>query len=315
VVPRINLSAALGGSQKNADLSARTAYRQDGPMTRVAVTGGSGKLGRAVVEDLLGHGYEVHVLDLVTPPDSRARYTRVELSDYGQVVGALTAVDDRYAQLDAVVHLAALPAPGVAPNAAIFHNNVTASYNVFEAARVAGIRNVVWASSETLLGLPLEIPPIAIPIDETHPPRPESAYSLGKLVDETIAAQFCRWDPRLKMVGLRFSNVMEPADYARFPGFDNDAQLRKWNLWGYIDARDGAQAVRKALEYPTPGLEIFIIANADTVMSRPSAELAAEVFPGVPVTREVGGTETLLSIEKARKLLGYEPQHSWRDHA
>jgi len=312
VVPRINLAAHPGGSQKNADLSARTAYGQDEGMTRVAVTGGSGKLGRAVVEDLLGHGYEVHVLDLVPPADPRARYTRVELSDYGQVIGALTGVDDRYAGLDAVVHLAALPAPGVAPNAVIFHNNVTASYNVFEAARVAGIRNVVWASSETLLGLPLDTPPIAIPIDETHPPRPESAYSLGKLVDETIAAQFCRWDPRLKMIGLRFSNVMEPADYARFPGFDADARLRKWNLWGYIDARDGAQAVRKALEYPTPGLEIFIIANADTVMSRSSAELAAEVFPDVPVTRSVTGSETLLSIDKARKLLGYDPEHSWR---
>jgi nucleoside-diphosphate-sugar epimerase len=179
---------------------------------------------------------------------------------------------------------------------------------------VAGIHNIVWASSETLLGLPLDIPPIAIPIDETHPPRPESSYSLGKLVDETIAAQFCRWDPRLKMVGLRFSNVMEPADYAAFPSFDADARLRKWNLWGYIDARDGAQAVRKALEYAAAGLEVFIIANADTVMTRPSAELVAEVFPDVPVTRKLSGTETLLSIDKARKLLGYEPQHSWRNH-
>jgi len=283
-------------------------------MTRVAVTGGSGKLGRAVVDDLLSHGYEVHVLDLAPPGNPRARFTRVELTDFGQVVGALTGVDDRYDRLDAVVHLAALPAPGVAANATVFHNNVAASYNVFSAARVAGISNIVWASSETLLGLPLDIPPIAIPIDETQPPRPESSYSLGKLVDETIAEQFCRWDPRLKMIGLRFSNVMEPADYAAFPAFDTDARSRKWNLWGYIDARDGAQAVRKALEFSTPGLEVFIIANADTVMSRPSAELAAEVFPGVPITRELSGTETLLSIDKARKLLGYDPQHTWRDH-
>ena len=282
-------------------------------MMRVAVTGGSGKLGRAVVDDLLSHGYEVHVLDLAPPGNPRARFTRVELSDFGQVVGALTGVDDRYDRLDAVVHLAALPAPGVAANATVFHNNVAASYNVFSAARVAGISNIVWASSETLLGLPLDTPPIAIPIDETQPPRPESSYSLGKLVDETIAEQFCRWDPRLKMIGLRFSNVMEPADYAAFPAFDTDARLRKWNLWGYIDARDGAQAVRKALEFTTPGLEIFIIANADTVMNRPSADLVAEVFPDVPVTRELSGTQTLLSIDKARKLLGYEPEHSWRD--
>jgi nucleoside-diphosphate-sugar epimerase len=282
-------------------------------MTRVAVTGGSGKLGRAVVADLLTHDYEVHVLDIAPPRDALARYTRVELTDFGQTFGALTGIDDRHGGLDAVVHLAALPAPGVAPDAVVFHNNVLSSYNVFSSARRAGIRNVVWASSETLLGLPLDTPPPAIPIDEEQPPRPESAYSLGKLVDETIAAEFCRWDPELKMIGLRFSNVMEPADYARFPDFDADARSRKWNLWGYIDARDGAQAVRKALEYSAPGLEIFIIANADTVMSRPSAELAAEVFPGVPVTRPVQGTQTLLSIDKARRLLGYEPKFSWRE--
>ena len=130
-----------------------------------------------------------------------------------------------------------------------------------------------------------------------------------------MAAQFCRWHPQLKMIGLRFSNVMEPADYAEFPSFDADPHSRKWNLWGYIDARDGAQAVRKALDYRATGVEIFIIANADTVMSRSSASLAAEVYPDVPVTRELGEHETLLSIDKARRLLGYEPEHSWRQEA
>jgi UDP-glucose 4-epimerase len=127
-----------------------------------------------------------------------------------------------------------------------------------------------------------------------------------------MAAQFCRWDPELKMIGLRFSNVMEPADYEAFPSYDADPRARSWNLWGYIDARDGAQAVRKALDYPAPGREVFIIANADTVMSRSSASLAAEVFPGVPVTKELGEHETMLSIDKARRLLGYDPQFSWR---
>jgi nucleoside-diphosphate-sugar epimerase len=115
------------------------------------------------------------------------------------------------------------------------------------------------------------------------------------------------------MIGLRFSNVMEPADYAAFPSFDHDPRSRIWNLWGYIDARDGAQAVRKALECDRPGLEVFVIANADTVMSRSSASLAAEYFPGVPVTKVLGEHETMLGIDKARRLLGFEPQHSWRD--
>ena len=117
------------------------------------------------------------------------------------------------------------------------------------------------------------------------------------------------------MIGLRFSNVMDPEDYAQFPAFDRDPHLRKWNLWGYIDARDGAQAVRRALEHAAPGMDVFVIANADTVMSRSSADLVAEVFPEVEVRRALGEHETLLSIDKARRVLGYEPEHSWRDHA
>jgi nucleoside-diphosphate-sugar epimerase len=128
-----------------------------------------------------------------------------------------------------------------------------------------------------------------------------------------MAAQFCRWDPELTMIGLRFSNVMEPDDYAAFGSYDADPALRRWNLWGYIDTRDGAQAVLRALENAKPGFDTFIIAATDTVMSRPSAELAAGAFPDVTVKSAVLGTTTLLSIDKARRLLGYDPQHSWRD--
>jgi nucleoside-diphosphate-sugar epimerase len=281
-------------------------------MARVVVTGGSGKLGRAVVAELLDHGWEVHNLDLAPPPESVCPHTRVDLTDYGQVVEALTGIDDRYQGVDAVVHLAAIPAPGLTANAATFANNVPSTYNVFAAARLAGIKNVVWSSSETVLGLPFETPPPYVPVDEEYPGRPESTYSLGKLLDEQMAAQFCRWDPQLKIIGLRFSNVMDPPDYARFPSFDADARARCWNLWSYIDARDGAQAVRLALAYDKPGFEVFVIANADTVMSRPNHELLAEVYPDVPHKREFGPHETLLSIDKARRILGFEPTHSWR---
>jgi nucleoside-diphosphate-sugar epimerase len=248
----------------------------------------------------------------VPPQAELCPFTRVDLTDYGQVVEAFTSIDARYAGVDAVVHLAAIPGPGVAGNAATFANNVPSTYNVFAAARLAGIKNVVWASSETVLGLPFDTPPPYVPVDEEYAGRPETAYSLGKLLDEQMAAQFCRWDPGLKIIGLRFSNVMTPADYAAFPGFDADARARSWNLWSYIDARDGAQAVRRALSYDQPGFEVFIIANADTVMSRPNDELLAEVFPDVPRKREFGPHETLLCIDKARRLLGYEPEHSWR---
>ena len=281
-------------------------------MARIAVTGGNGKLGRAVVADLREHGYDVVVLDAVVPAGWTEGVTRIDMTDYGQVLGAFTRLDDRYDGLDGVVHLAAIPAPGMAPNAATFANNVVSTYNVFEAARVAGITNVVWASSETVLGLPLDTPPPYLPIDEEYRVRPESSYSLGKAVEEEMAHHFCRWNPAAKIIGLRFSNVMEPQEYAAFPSFEDDPMTRKWNAWGYIDARDGAQAVRKALEADLTGYDVFIIANADTVMSRPNSELLAAVFPQVEVKQPLGEHETLLSIGKARRLLGYEPAYGWR---
>jgi nucleoside-diphosphate-sugar epimerase len=282
--------------------------------SRVVVTGGSGKLGRAVVRELAAHGWDVVNLDRMPAAEPTVPFTRVDLTDFGQVIEAFTGVDSRYAGVDAIVHLAAVPGPGIAANAATFHNNVTSTYNVLSAARLVGIRNVVWASSETLLGLPFDTPPPYLPVDEEYPARPETSYSLAKHLDEQMAAQFCRWDPELKVIGLRFSNVMEPADYAGFPAFDADSGLRSWNLWAYIDSRDGAQAVRRALAHETPGFEVFVIANADTVMSRATADLVAERFPDVPVRRELGEHETLLCIDKARRVLGYEPEHSWRNH-
>jgi nucleoside-diphosphate-sugar epimerase len=283
-------------------------------MTKVIVTGGSGKLGRAVLKDLVANGYQVLNIDQTVPRDPICPTVRIDLRDFGEVVAALSGVDERKGPFDAVVHLAAIPAPGLFANARTFANNVPATYNVFEAARIAGIRNVVFASSETVLGLPFDNPPPYVPVDEQYYPRPETAYSLGKVVDETIAAQFARWDPQLKIAGLRFSNVMDIEDYKAFPSFDSDPMKRKWNLWGYIDARDGAQAVRKAIEADFKGFEAFVIANADTVMSRANASLMAEVFPGVEQRPTMSSAGTLLSIDKAKRMLDYNPQHSWRNH-
>jgi len=285
---------------------------------RVAVTGGSGKLGRTVVSVLRRAGHEVVNLDAAGRRGPG--FVRVDLTSYGETIDAFFGENDPSAgpeqatrpAFDAIVHLAAIPAPGILSDVATFHNNILCTFNVFQAARRAGIRNVVYASSETVLGLPFDLVPPYIPVDEEYAARPESMYSLVKHLEEQMAIELVRWDPTLKIIALRFSNVMDPEDYAAFPGFDEDATLRKWNLWGYIDGRDGAQAVLRALELDATGFDRFIIAAADTVMSRSNAELVAEVFPGVPLTRDLGEHDTLLSIEKARRVLGYTPEYSWR---
>ncbi len=277
-----------------------------------------------MVQHFAEHGYAVTTVDRIRPaavPDG-VRFLQADLSDFGQAVQVLTHVDEHYGSLpvgsgrgvDALVHLAAVPAPGMLPDSATFANNTAITYNLFSAARLAGVRRVVFASSETLLGLSFDdTPPPYFPVDEEYPVRPQSSYSLGKAVDEELARHFARWCPDTGFLGIRFSNVMHPSDYGMFPDFDEDPRARSWNAWGYIDARDGGLACRLAVESELVGAENFIIAAADTVMSRPSAELAADVFPEVPMRREVSGTETLLSIDKARRLLGYEPRHSWRD--
>jgi nucleoside-diphosphate-sugar epimerase len=267
---------------------------------KVVVTGASGKAGCAVVRDLGEHGHDVVAVDLVAPS------LLADLTEFGQTVECLAGAD-------AVVHLAAIPAPGIHSDEKTFRTNMLSTYNVFEAARVLQLRRVVWASSETILGLPFdtELPAYA-PIDEEHPPLPQSSYALSKLLSEELGRQLHR-RTGTPHVALRFSNIMEREDYERFPSFWEDATSRRWNLWGYVDVRDVAASCRLALEADV-GAEHFIVAAADTVMNRPSADLMAEIYPSVPYRPTAGEFDTLLSIDKARKQLGYEPRWSWRDH-
>ncbi|TDN91727.1 NAD(P)-dependent oxidoreductase [Microbacterium sp. BK668] len=279
---------------------------------RIALTGSSGKLGTVVARELREAGHDVVGMDVVGTRGPG--FLQVDLNDYGQVIDALSGVHGESGPFDAVVHLAAIPAPSIRGDIATFRNNIITTFDVFWAAVRLGIRRIVYASSETVLGLPFDVPPPYIPVDEEYAARPESVYSLVKHLEEQLAIELVRWHPDLSITALRFSNVMDPEDYAEFPSFDADATRRKWNLWGYIDGRDGAQAVQRALDASTPGFDRFIIAAADTVMSRPNAELVAEVFPDVPLKGDLGENDTLLSIDKARRVLGFDPKHSWRDH-
>jgi nucleoside-diphosphate-sugar epimerase len=285
---------------------------------RICVTGASGQAGRAVVAELVEHGHQVVATDIATTRDDlEAGALRADLIDYGQTLEALKGADG-------VIHLANIPAPGLSTPAVTFNANVTMNFNVFHAAASLGLRRVVWASSETTLGLPFGLPfleaeglpPRYVPVDEDHYPVPTSTYALSKVASETIAEHVARWSG-IPFVALRFSNIMVEDDYDEFPSMWRDAHARKWNLWGYVDVRDVAAACRLALEAPAEavaGSPSFIIAAADTLMNRSSPTLLAEVFPDVPRTREVGEFETLLAIDRARQVIGYEPRHSWRDH-
>jgi nucleoside-diphosphate-sugar epimerase len=245
--------------------------------------------------------------------DSPHGAIRADLTDYGQAVQVLKDVD-------AVVHLANIPAPGIFTPAVTFNTNMAMNFNVFHAAASCGLSRMVWASSETTLGLPFTttngLPPRYAPVDEDHYPVPTSTYALSKVASETVAAHVAQWSG-IPFVALRFSNIMDPDDYATFSSMWADPHLREWNLWGYVDGRDVAAACRLSLTAPSvalAGSTSLIIAAADTVMNRPSTDLLREVFPGVSLTRDIGEFETLLAIDRARELIGYEPRHSWRDH-
>jgi nucleoside-diphosphate-sugar epimerase len=231
---------------------------------RVCVTGASGRAGRAVVADLLEHEHWVLPTDLVLPPaDLGVDVLRADLTEYGQALEAVQGAE-------AVIHLANIPAPDLHTPAVTFNQNMAMNFNVFQAATLAGLERVVWASSETTLGLPFDVPPRYAPVDEDHYPVPTTTYALSKVASETIAGQIAGWSG-VPFVALRFSNILGPAEYQEFPSYWDDPLARKWNLWGYIDERDVAQACRLALDADISGSASFIIAAADTVMTRPSA--------------------------------------------
>ncbi len=277
-------------------------------MKKIAVTGGSGKAGTATIRELLEHGYEVTNLDVMQPKEWLCPFRQLDMTDYGQTFAALHG-------FDVVVHLAGDPRPDFNwfDGEHRFRNNTLSVYNVFNTAAALGFEIVVWASSETAHGFPFETTrPAYVPLDEDHPPQPTSSYAMSKVITEQMARHFNRWTG-IPFIGLRFSNIMTLDMYEAFPTYWDDPQARRFNLWGYVDARDVALSIRLSLESDIKTAEAFNVCAADTLMTRTTRELVDEVFPGMEYKRELGDFEALFSIDKARKMLGYKPQHTWRD--
>ena len=283
------------------------------PSGKIAVTGGSGGAGQYVIRNLLGHGFEVVNLDRVPPSKESAAYIETDLTDYGATAAAMQGCDG-------IVHLGANPHldSNFEESADRFHNNTRSTFNVFNAAAAHGMKRVVWASSETVYGFPFEkVRPQYVPMDEDHPLQPQSGYAMSKILSEELARQMNTLYG-VTFVGLRFSNILyiggaHPANYEKVPSFWKDISSRNQNLWGYLDAEDAAESVHLGLLADIKTAEIFNIAAAETIMEQTNRELIETAFPGTEILDGTGDHDSMLSIAKAKKMLGYSPRFSWRN--
>jgi nucleoside-diphosphate-sugar epimerase len=290
---------------------------------RIFFTGGSGKAGRHVAPFLADQGHQVTNADLVPLEHPGVADLRVDLTDAGQTWSAmagLATMDElelaEKPTYDAVVHFAAVPRILLASDATTYATNVLSTYHVLEAATRLGIPKVVFASSETTYGICFaqgERRPAYLPVDEEHPTVPEDSYAMSKVAGEVTARSF-QARAGTDVYGLRINNVIEPHEYAElFPPFLEDPALRRRNVFAYIDTRDLGQLVQRCLEVDGLGYEVFNVANADLSVAATTGEVRERFYDGIELRRELGRDETFYAIDKARRLLGYEPQHSWRD--
>jgi UDP-glucose 4-epimerase len=274
-------------------------------MKRIVVTGGSGRAGRAVIPELQAAGYQAVNVD--QRAGEGVRFFQADVNDLGQTLEALQGAD-------AVVHLAAIASPGRHPESVVFGLNVMSTWNVLEAAEILGIERLVLASSVNAVGLAYSqhrIQPLAFPVDETQPARPEESYSLSKWVGEQMADAFAR-KRRVHIASFRFHGLWDTSQGPRRPP-PTDPEAGAKELWGYLDLRDAARACRMALEADWEGHEAFFLTAADTILDLPTEEAIRRTYPGVPLRRELPGFTAAFDTSKAERLFGWRPQFSWRN--
>lgn len=291
---------------------------------RIFFTGGSGKAGRHAVAHLIEQGHRVTNADLVPLEIPGVDHLQVDLTDAGQVFNALHAYagfdelepGTGVPRYDAVVHFAAIPRILLKPDNETYRINTLSTYNVLDAATKLGIGKIIFASSETTYGICFadgEKKPDYIPVDEEHPTVPEDSYALSKVVNEVTARSF-QARTGIDIYGLRINNVIEPHEYAEnFPTYFKKPDMRRRNIFAYIDARDLGHMVDCCLKTDGLGYEVFNVANDDLSVDITTDEVIERFYRGVPIKRQMGTAETFYSNEKAKRLVGFNPKHSWRE--
>ena len=289
---------------------------------RVLFTGGSGKAGKHAVAYLAAAGHRVLNLDRVRLNHPGVMDLVADITDAGQVYSAMRgyAGDDEMESgkgqqvFDAVVHFAAIPSLHLAADNETYRVNVMGTYNVIEAAAKMGVKKIIIASSETTYGMCFsdgQTDPAYLPLDEEYPINPMDSYGMSKRVNEVTAEAFQRRFG-IDIYALRIGNVMEPQDYVRFPDFAKDPGSRRRIAFSYIDARDLGQIVDLCLKKDGLGWQVFNAANDTNSVPQPNTELLAAFFPNTPLKRPLGETESLLSNQKIKTVLGFQEQHNWR---
>jgi UDP-glucose 4-epimerase len=286
---------------------------------KLLITGSGGKVGRATVSAALQAGHKVTAVDLHRanfdrPAPGAARYQQADLTDAGSAFALCART-----RFDAVIHAAAIPEPTGNPPHVVFHNNLMGTFNLLEAAIRFGVPRFVHVSSETVPGFFFpERPwlPDYLPVDEEHPVRPQDPYALAKSFAEQLCdAAVARSD--IKAISIRPSWVQNDDNYAWNLGPQlRDPDTPSAGFWAYIDAEDLADSLLLAAASDLPGHEVFYIASPDAASNLTLPELLerhglADKLPLRDLARpDAGG----ISIEKARRLLGFDPKRSWRDH-
>lgn len=275
---------------------------------RVVCTGGSGRLGRHVTARLAGL-CEVTVVDRAAPADG-SRHVDADITDRAALAKAFQGQE-------AVIHLAAIPNPRTSTPAETFRVNTAGTWCVLEAAEAAGVKRVVVCSSDAATGLHYNPPgwgPRYLPMDEDHPLRPSEAYGLSKLVTEDIARAFVARG-RLEITVIRPTHIVFPPEYPEIRA--RGADLHNYHLWAYVDPEDVAEGFARALMPARAPFGPFFISAADTLATRPTLELVAERYGGLPEIRrphvyDGHPTAAVWDITRAREILGVEPRSDWR---